>query len=208
MNKNLVWLSYAILLLIFAAAVYFIKDSFMLLPIPNSDLTATQPFADWHEFTADKNKFKIDVPILPQHATETDTDPNNHKKRIYDMYVSEKNDGTIFMINLITYPDGIAEKEHGKLIKETIDNLVASNSKNTLVDQAKSTFKGHDTTNFIIENDQLKMSGRAFIVDKTLFFQVVISKIPLFNKSEADHFLNSLSINSETPFITPYPPQP
>lgn len=207
MSRLFVWISIAILILLILLGFYFSKDSYELLPdFPSKELKVKK-FEDWHEFKAQNGKFKVMFPVLPQHATENKIDPKTKHVRKYDMYVSEKNNGTIFMVNLITFEESSNEmQDKEKLLKQTIDDLAASNPKNKITQMNVGAYHNQKALSFTIENPDLIMDGKAFIHDHTLYLLSVIAQVLHYDQKEANFFLNSfLLLHNEETFITPFP---
>ena len=107
--------------------VWFAKESYRILPIGESGMGVKEDFSfqNWREFTAPSGKFTVLLPVLPQHATENVNDPETQQKRKYDMYVSEKHNGTIFMINLITL-SGTSSIDREKILNHTMNDLISA----------------------------------------------------------------------------------
>ena len=108
MNKVLVTIVLLFLGITTFVTLYFAKDSYKILPLEEEKPDVTLEvynFQDWKEFSSPDGEFNVLFPTLPQHAKENLTDPKTNEVRKYNMYVAEKNDGTIFMISLISFPD-------------------------------------------------------------------------------------------------------
>src|SRR5262249_40888926 len=137
-------------------------------------------FPGWKDFTSDKNSFKVHLPLIPQHATESVSLPNNEMRK-YDMYVSEKPDGTIFMVNLITYPktDGI---DSDTMMKKVVSEMVASNPANVLRADQKIQVQGYPGHDFSVENPEITMEVREFVKGDTLYLLAYIAKKAAYNK--------------------------
>lgn len=148
----------------------------------------------WKEFSPPSNKFKVLFPAVPQHAQEKLQDPNTKENRQYEMYVSEKDDGTIFMISAITMLDNTNPKIDDTVLKNVINDLLASNPKNKVNKIEKGTYKGNSSLEFSIRNDQVNIDGRAFLVGNTLYILTSAAKIENYHKPEFDLFANSFEL--------------
>ncbi len=190
----------------------FGKESYKILPV-ESPATALheEKFETWHEFNAPSSNFKAKLPILPQHATERLTDPKTKNVRDYDMYVSEKENGTIFMISLITFLDKSSTYNPDMLLTNIMNDMVAANANNKLKYQKMGSYQGHRSLDFSIENDQATIDVNAFIVDSTLYLLTMISKAEHHNPEEFKYFINSFELKTKpAPAINPeatFPPQ-
>lgn len=152
---------------------------------------------NWHEFTPPTNKFKVLFPTLPQHATEKIGDPKTKEARIYDMYVSQKENGNIFMISLITLLDNPNKTLDEKMLASVVDNMLTSspNTKVKLMQMGK--YKEHPAIDFSIENELANVDGKAFLVGNTLYLLTTVSKQSEYNKKEFEFFVNSFQLTAD-----------
>lgn len=148
---------------------------------------------DWHLFTPPSGEFKVLLPSLPQHATEKFDDPQTKKHRQYNMYVAEKENGSLFMISVITIGETQIDKS---MLSSVVNDLMARNP-NALVKSLEiSQFQDNPAIDFSIQNDDVLIDGKAFVVDNTLYVLTYASKSILYNKSEYQYFINSFSLVS------------
>jgi len=159
------------------------------LDIPNFQL--------WHEFASPTEQFKVLLPSLPQHATDKIADPKTKEPLQYDMYVSEEEDGTLFMISVITMKEGTKAKIDENLLTTVMNDILASTPQGKLKKMKLVTYKGHPAIDFSIENGQVIIDGKAFLVDQTLFALTSVAKIELYQKQKFDFFVNSFSTNTK-----------
>ena len=138
----------------------------------------------WVEFTPRSEKFSALFPVTPQHATE------NQGEREYDMYASEKEDGTLFMISLINFKKPIDASHHEVVLNSIMEDLLSTNPANELKSSASGTFENRKSLDFTIENKELIIVGKAFMDEQTLYVLTYISKIKNFDKSEVDMFMH------------------
>lgn len=154
-------------------------------------------FHNWHEFTA-PGKFKVLLPTLPQHATERQEDPKTRSTKMYDMYVSQQPNGTLYMINQISLLDKQARKIDENTLTNVINDVVTANpdSKINLMQMGK--FHEHPAIDFAIENSKVSIDGKAFLVDDVLYLLTMVSKPDDHNKDEFSFFVNSFDLMPES----------
>ena len=182
------------------------KDSYKILPINEkqpTNLTAFD-FQNWHEFSAPSGTFKVLLPSLPQRATENVDDPKTQEKRKYDMYVAEQDNGTIFMISLISFPDLVSREEEYEILKQIMNDMIASNQSNKLNTMEEGEYKGHPSIDFSIENGELTIDAKSFIVNEILYVLTRIVKSKNYTRDEFLFFINSFEL---IPGNTPAPVQ-
>lgn len=155
----------------------------------------TKQIQDWHEFSPASEKFKVSFPVLPQHATESLVDPKTKETRQYDMYVSEKDNGTIFMISLITMLENSQAKINDEVLKNVIDDLVSTNPHSKIKSMKMGSYREYPAMDFSIESDKVNIDGKAFIVGNTLYLLTSVAKVEDYKSSEFDYFMNSFQLN-------------
>ncbi|MGA8165629.1 MAG: hypothetical protein WB791_11545 [Waddliaceae bacterium] len=160
--------------------------------IPGDDFD----FHNWHEFSAPNGSFKVLLPSLPQHATENISDPKFQKKKKYDMYVSEKPDGTVFMINLIGLPDIPPSIDSKKLLTATMNDMVSSNPENKLKTVEVGEYNGYPSLDFIMENNEVNIDAKIFLVENTLYVLSRVVKNQNYTPNEYNFFINSFELSS------------
>lgn len=182
----------AIVLICVVLGVSFLKDSYKILPIPSNATLKGAPFADWHDFTAPSGRFRIRLPVLPQHATQTIRDPKTGEVRNYDMYVAEKLNGSVFMVSLIRFPDS---KEAPEMLKKSVVNdLLASNPSNQLKQMKVGQYNQFKTLDFSIVNNEMAIDGMTFVDGDTLYLISALFQNAFYNPEEYKYFSNSFNL--------------
>jgi hypothetical protein len=169
-----------------------IKESYKLLPISASNEGAPTQFSTWKDFKAPNLKFSVMVPSYPQNAKQTMKDPKTKDVRKYDMYVSEKDDGSLFMISLIQFPDSKETPEY--IQKSVVNDLLASNPQNQLKSMKVGDYKGKKTLDFSIVNNDMTVDGMAFSDGDTLYLLSAIFKNSAYHPEEYQYFINSFDL--------------
>lgn len=176
--------------------IALLKQSYKLLPIGATKEFAPLPFADWHSFETATGKFRVMLPTLPQHATQTNKDSKTEEVRHYDMYVAEKLDGSIFMVSLITFPDS---KEAPEMIQKTVVNdLLISNPTNQLKNMKVGAYKKFKTIDFAIENNEMTIHGMTFVDGDTLYLLSAIFRNSSYSPAEYEYFIKSFELGPVT----------
>ncbi len=176
--------------LVFKFSQYSSESSVQRQQIQEYDETQ---FHQWHEFSSPKAKFKVLFPTLPQHATDTIDDPQKKEKREYDMYVSEKENGTIFMISIIKMINTDVKIDENALTN-VMNDILANSPQSKLKTMQMGTYQALPSLDFSIENDQVNIDGKAFLDGNTLYLLTSAAKIPSYEKGEFDFFVNSFEL--------------
>lgn len=185
--------------LLFAGVVVLgtqLKNAYKVLPIKESPQMEIDPFGGWREFNAQSGHFRVLFPMPPQYAKEANLIPGTDKKRLYEMYVSEKMDGAILMINLITYPPEVDTSDVSRMLRDTVDEMVATNPQNELQNITDKSFQGHQAVNFNIVNHDFHVEGLAFLVDKKLYLLTYVAKKADFSEADYEHFIQSFQMTN------------
>lgn len=159
----------------------------------------SETFNTWVPFRPKSGLFKVLLPHPPQYAKDLVPIPGSDQKRRYDMYASEKIDGTLFLISVITYPTEAESLESADLLKQTVDELMRSKPDNQLSSIKESVFKEHPALNFIITNREFKVQGIVFMVGKNVYVLSYVARQNDFNAIEFQHFVDSFELLDTSP---------
>lgn len=194
MLKKVVVGSFIVIFLGIIALASGIKNSFKILPIKTSQTLEASPYALWKEFTAQTGRFKVLLPMPPQYAKDAVLIPETDKYRSYEMYISEKLDGPIFMVSLITYPGDTYTKNTEVILRDVIDELNRSKTTNRLKDLKNSKFQQYDALDFKMDNDKYNIIGKAFVIGRTVYLLAYIAQPSLFTIADYDYFIDSFKL--------------
>ena len=90
------------------------------------------------------------------------------------MYVSQKDDGTIFMVNLITFLDD-KNRDPQEILDGLVDDVFLSNPKNELLKKEKEDYLSYPSTHFAIKDNDVTITGKAFVANKTLYVLTTVA---------------------------------
>lgn len=189
MTRFLVALFGTAFLVLMVLSVLYLKQSYRVLPIEGSDPSLVSAFTDWYAFKAPTGSFEAKFPTMPQRGTQTVKDPKTGTDRNYEMYISEKGNGTVFMISLIEFPETTEPME--TLKKTIINDLLISNPQNQLKNMQIGTYKLFKTIDFVISNPTTTIDGRTFSDGNTVYLLTVIFNNSYLDQKEYDYFINS-----------------
>lgn len=147
----------------------------------------------WHDFVAPQGKFHVRLPALPHHATETVKESETQENRLYDFFLASKDDGTIFAVNTITFP----EKKEGydeAFLRHFMQQMLTSNPMNKVKSLEAKPFHNHQALEFKVENAEVTIDGKAFFDDNTLYVLSTTARNDLHNSQEFENFTNSFEL--------------
>ena len=165
-----------------------------LLPVDTEKPIEAKPFEEWREFTSAIGEFKVMLPAVPLHAEESLPVPESKVVLQYNMYASESNDGTTFMISLITYPEEIDTSKPENMLENVMNEMVSANPTNSLRSLNFHEFLGHKALDFFIESPEIVVNSRAFVSGKTLYLLTMIDKKEQYDEEEFLYFINSFEL--------------
>lgn len=194
MIKKIVTISFIVLFIGLIYLVANLKEAYKILPMATSDNLQVPTFAEWREFIAKTGRFKVQLPYVPQYAKESVLIPNTDQKRQYEMYASDKMNGTTFMVNLITYPKEFDLSDPNHILTETVNEITKTNAHNQLTEMKEGLYKSYPSVDFHMINQQFDIKGKAFIIGKTVYLLNYVSKTEDFDEKEYDYFVNSFQL--------------
>ena len=201
MSRILLIVVIFIVLLASYLVIRYAKESYKILPVQEEEAAfdeETTQLQDWHEFTAPGEKFKVLLPVLPQHVTQNVNDPRTQEVRKYDMYVSEKANLTIFMISLITYPEVDTESEIDQVLSNVFNDMMASNPNNQILSMKKGQYENYPAIDFSLGNDEFHIDTKSFLANRVLYVLTSVAKNENYNPKEYMFFINSFEITTES----------
>jgi len=163
-------------------------------PFPVEKELKIGKFEGWQEYNSPALKFKVFLPGQPQYTTETLPIPNTPFSLYYHLYVAEEGDGTTLMVSIIRYPDGIDTSNKEPLLKNVMNEMVTSDPGNSLRSLEIGTFRGYQSLDFKIENSDVLIINKAFMVAKDLFLLTLIDKTGNFREAEFSYFIDSFQL--------------
>jgi hypothetical protein len=119
-------------------------------------------FATWSEFIPRSGLFQVLLPHSPQYGKDYISIPNSDKKRRYDMYVSEKIDGTIFLISVVTYPPDVDTSSTDEILRQNLEELMHNKPDNRLIKSLNTIVQERQTMEYSFENRDLHVEEKQF----------------------------------------------
>lgn len=174
-----------------------IKNAYKMLPGPTSStLPPVKPFIEWLSFEPSSKLFKAQLPAVPQSAKQAVALADSNKKRRYEMFASEKMDGSLFMISLITYPSESNMSDSQEILKGVVEEVMQGNAENHLNQLDLTTFHDHQALKFDIKNKEFNVQGLTFLIDKIVYLLVYVAHQENVNAEDFKYFINSFEIGS------------
>ena len=195
-----IWITIACLAILLLGMFYFmphLKNAYKTLPGTESisaDTENSENFSTWKKFTPQSGLFKVMLPDTPQYAKDLVAIPRSDKKRRYDMYASEKINGTLFLISVITYPQDVDTSLTDDILRQTLDELMKSHPDNRLSNFKNNLFKMHQTLDFSLNNGEIQVEGKILMVGKTVYVLSYITRNDNFDPKEYQHFMDSFEL--------------
>lgn len=192
MNKRMKYIG-ILLVLVFGIplATYFFVST-PSLPDPRS--TEISQYAQWIQFTPKSQVFTVKVPTPFQEFNETMPLPSSNNVIRYNMYVTQSQAGTTFMITVIEYPYSLNVNDQQKALDNIIKEMIAGNANNTLIYNTQTSFLQFASKDFMLSNPQGFIRVRAFIKDNMIFILSVADRTDEQVEKYFQQFVNSFTL--------------
>ena len=118
----------------------------------SDDKLTTRNWIDFKPFT---NKFAVSLPSEPKYVLDASEKPDGNGQKWYEMYASQELDNTTYLINLISYKDGLDGKNHKNILDNAVNELVSRNLNNQLMSVKEEQYLNKPAIFFHIDNDLL-----------------------------------------------------
>jgi hypothetical protein len=134
---------------------------------------------------------------MPHHATEMKAEKPEQEKKEYNLFVSSKEDGTLFSIYLITFPDKKILERDKDFLMGFIKEMLNSNPNNIIKDLKATPYRGMDTVDFKVQNEDTTIDGKAFIKENTVYVLSTTAKNVNRSQNEIDYFIGSFVLRKQ-----------
>lgn len=148
----------------------------------------------WKNFTPKSKLFEISLPNPPQYGKDFVEIPNSDKKRRYDLYASEKVDGTLFLVTVITYPFDHEIESSIDILDQNIQELMHSKENSQLNKLFQNVLDDRNYMDFNFESNGYSIEGRSIHDDHMVYMLTYISKKENVDEDEYEHFIHSFKI--------------
>lgn len=152
-------------------------------------------FAGWHEYVAPSGQFSVLMPTLPHTAMDNIADPKTSEMRTYQIFVSAKEDGSVFSVYLISFSDKMRKSYDQVFLENFMKEMLTSNPHTQVKDIQLVDFNKNKAVDFDLETQEAKILGKAFLVGQTLYILSETAKPDKMNPKDFDFFVNSFSLN-------------
>lgn len=183
---------FVICLLLFLLGLFYfapgLKDAMF------STRSSDSHFTTWKEFIPQSGLFKVLLPNPPQYAKDFVNLPDSDKKRRYDMYASEKIDGTLFLVNVITYPPEVDASLTEDVLRQTVEELMRDKPDNQLAKIENSLYKSRPTLDFNFNNRDFHVEGKVLMEGSRVYVLSYVTRLHEFDPAEYSHFIDSFEL--------------
>lgn len=188
---------FATLFVVLAGILFFRDYRRSEAPLPTASLETSQMakgqeignINEWREFSFKPAHFKVWLPALPQHVTDTVIDQKTQESHKYETFATAGDSGAAFMVNAITMSGAIPPSEEA--LKKVVSSMLERNKDNTLNKMTMGTFQGMRALDFSLNNGNVLIVGKVFAHDDTVYILSMVDEKNRFNVKEFDFFVNS-----------------
>ena len=151
-------------------------------------------FSTWKAFTPKSGLFQVLFPSAPQYAKDFLPISDSKEQKRFDLYTSEKIDGTLFLISVITYPPDYSISSSDEMLRQTINEFIHNKGENRSQKFWKNFPENPTLLDFSFENQDLKVTGRTIHNDHVVYMLAYITKDETFDEEELHYFIDSFKI--------------
>lgn len=172
-------------------------------PIGSQELALNTPNINdltthWIKYTSKKGNFEVMFPngaqYLEDFVVDTETKTENH----YQMFVSEENDGTVFMISLATYPKNDKKETPQATLDKAIKTMFTKRAHSEIVSSEDTTFDELPAKNIQFKQQEYTILAKAFLSGENVYVLSYIAKTPDINRDKFNYFLSTFSFLPNT----------
>lgn len=142
----------------------------------------------WSEYISPLGQFKVLLPSHPHHSRES------HDRKEYEIFLAPRDEATLYSINLISLPleDGNTEN----FLEKFMGDMLKNNPQNLVKNMHKGKFQNENAYDFTVSSQGTQITGKAFLIDKTLYVLSVTNKDGELNPQEFDFFIKSFQLKT------------
>ena len=157
--------------------------------------SADAKFHEWHEFTSPQNNFKVLLPTLPQHVSDTVTDPATQQQHKYETYTALGDNGSAYLINEITFSSPKQAEATEEELKAAVSSMLIRNKENKLNSMVMGSLHDNPALDFSLDNNDVLIKGKVLAHNNKIYILSMINKKDTFNDKEFDFFVNSFNFD-------------
>lgn len=206
-----------IFLIVFLTARYF-KDLYTASPYtyegvaePEEEPSSVEPsgrdFHNWREFIAPYGHFKVLIPSLPQHVTDSIIDPKTKEVTKYNTFVSGGDKGPVFMVSVITFSQ-IEKESDEEVLKNVVADMLERNKENHLKSMSLGNFRQFKSLDFSLTNGNAAIAGKVLLDGDTVYVLSMVDKSEDFDAKKLEFFIKSFDLADATTTSQPTSPLP
>lgn len=178
--------------------VLVVVTGYLINKNSNSPTNSAMPdyFADsnsWKEFNSVEGAFKISLPTIPTHETNSISIPNTNITGTVELYSSEKGDSTYF-IQAIRYNGGIDVSNPQANLEGAFNGRVAEIPNHKIISSEFGTFLSNDSLDYLIQSDQYYIYGKMILVAQRMYALEMACEITKCSTTDYQTFTNSFQL--------------
>lgn len=189
-NKRLV--SIGIILLLLIVTGYLIYT--------NSNVTSTsevpeyfQDSATWKEFNSVEGNFKVNLPTLPEHQSNTITIPDSNITGTVNLYTAAKDDSSYF-IQAILYNDEIDVSAPSAVLEGAFNGRVSEIPNHKIISSNFGTFISNNSLDYLVQSDTYYIYGKLILVGQKLYSLEMACESKKCSTSDYQKFTQSFKL--------------
>jgi hypothetical protein len=190
MNK---WMGLTVIILGIFFGYFLVRDINSDKEMTKKNEETTFNKEHWYKYISPKGNFSILFPNMPHSAHELKREEKNQEKREHELFVATKENGTLFSVYLITFPEKKTLEDKSEFLIEFIKEMLNSNPQNVIKAIKVEPYRNMNAVDFTVEVEEATIDGKAFVKGNTAYVLSTTAKNENTNKAEFDFFTNSFA---------------
>lgn len=196
MKKGLIFLIILAVVLFLFMLVRSSKEAYKMLPGGDQSIVATPQYGSWVKFAAPSGLFETFFPTVPQFTTDVTRDKIGLVERTNEIYVSETEDGTIYLISVVRYhnEEGGLPLSDEQMMSNVMYEMIDSKPENKLLGFKKNKVLNRSGLEFTIVNENIQVDTQVLTNKNDLYILSYVSNLSSYDDRNFDHFVKSFKI--------------
>lgn len=148
----------------------------------------------WQDFVSTGGKYRISFPSYPQHVSETLNLQNGKLSIKYDAYIAEQGVEALYMVLIAQYPKTHVRPNPEAGLKAFLNGILAHGENSELIQVEWQQFQGCSAVDFLINNHDIFLRGRAVMVENNLYLIAMESHKNAFKVENFNYFIETFQL--------------
>ena len=151
--------------------------------------------AEWEEFSPASKAFVARFPSEPERQVQR----VDERKHLYETYEAEGQEGALFSVSVITYPDVKILPAASSRLNAVMEQMMSSEPSNVLRGVGEAKFRELQALNFSIQGAGRRGLYTAFLAGNSTYLLAYTAPLSDYRESEFHYFISQFHLNGFAP---------